>query len=295
MGDKIADKSLLVTRFAPSPSGYLHLGHAYSALFADRVARRAGGKLLIRIEDIDRERCQPKFEKAIVSDLAWLGLSWEEPIRRQSEHIEEYKDQLEKLTNMGLIYPCFCTRKDIKNELKKINGAPHDEYLNKIGFVYPGTCKALNPVSVRQQISSGFPYALRLDMKKAIRLVLGEHRNLCWLDQEEGLQRAIPDKFGDVVLARKNVPTSYHLSVVIDDAVQGVNYISRGEDLRDVTHIHCLLQALLGLNQPKYRFHRLLVDENGKKFSKRDKSLTLKSLRETGRTLDEIKVMIGLG
>ena len=291
----------IITRFAPSPTGHLHLGHAYSAWFAQSQIRRAAedsgtenhGRLLLRIEDIDQTRCRPEYETVILDDLAWLGLTWEEPVRRQSDHMAEYAAALARLDEMGLIYPCFCTRKEIRAEIKRVNEAPHDATKDKRGPVYPGTCRVLYSDDRDMRISTGDPYALRLNMQKAIYLAEQSHGNLAWMDLDAGEQRATPEIFGDVVLARKDEPTSYHLSVVVDDAAQGINLITRGEDLRDVTHVHCLLQALLDFEVPEYRFHHLLTDENGKRFAKRDKSLTLQTLRGEGKTPDDIRKMTG--
>jgi glutamyl-Q tRNA(Asp) synthetase len=287
----------IITRFAPSPSGHLHLGHAYSALFAERAATEAGGRLLLRIEDIDQTRCRPEYEDVVLDDLAWLGLRWEEPVRRQSDHMAEYAAALAQLEEMGVIYPCFCTRKEIRAEIKRVNEAPHDAQIisgkDKRGPVYPGTCRVLYSDDRDLRIWAGDPYALRLNMQKAIYLAGEKRGDLNWLDLDAGEQPATPEVFGDVVLARKDEPTSYHLSVVVDDAAQGVNLITRGEDLRDVTHVHCLLQALLGFDVPDYRFHHLLTDENGKRFAKRDKSLTLQTLRAQGKTPEDIKQMAG--
>jgi glutamyl-Q tRNA(Asp) synthetase len=283
----------IITRFAPSPSGHLHLGHAYSALFAEQAALEAGGKFLLRIEDIDLTRCRPEFEMAILEDLAWLGLIWEAPVRRQSDHLSEYGAALAKLDDLGLIYPCFCTRKEIRAEIKEVNGAPHDATEGKRGPIYPGTCKKLYSEDRELRILEGHPYALRLNMKRAILLAGKKIGNLDWMDLDNGKQRATPEIFGDVMLARREDPTSYHLSVVVDDAAQGVNLITRGDDLREVTHVHCLLQGLLGFNVPDYRFHQLLTDEKGKRFAKRDKSLTLKILRGEGKTPENIKAMAG--
>ena len=282
----------LVTRFAPSPSGFLHLGHAYSAWFAERIAKEADGKFLLRLENIDHNRCSLEYEEAILEDLSWLGLEWQQPIRRQSNHMAEYALELAKLTDLGLVYPCFCSRKQIRSEIKMVNVAPHEKFISKLGPIYPGTCRKIKSNDSKRRVASGVPYALRLNMKKAINLALLKHKNLYWVDQDAGIQPAIPEVFGDVVLARKDNPTSYHLSVVIDDANQGVNFITRGEDLRDVTHIHCLLQALLDFEWPIYHFHRVLVDSNGKRLSKRNKSLTLRKLREDGLTVGEVKNMI---
>ena len=283
----------VVTRFAPSPTGHLHLGHAYSAWFAQQAAQVSGGRFLLRIEDIDQTRCLPEFERVILDDLDWLGLSWEEPVRRQSDHMADYAAALAELDEIGLIYPCFCSRKEIRAEIKRINEAPHDRPEDKRGPVYPGTCRSLTPDERDMRKSADDVYALRLDTETAVHLAEQKRGNLSWMDLDRGEQRAAPEIFGDVVLARRDEPTSYHLSVTVDDALQGINLITRGEDLRDVTHVHCLLQALLDYETPAYRFHHLLTDAEGKRFAKRDKSLTLQTLREEGKTLEDIKAMVG--
>lgn len=284
----------LITRFAPSPTGYLHLGHAYAAWFAEQIAKEADGTFLLRIEDIDHLRCRFEYENAILEDLSWLGLKWQQPVRRQSDHMKEYVLGIEKLKNMGLIYPCFCSRKQIREEIQNINAAPHDQLIRKQGPIYPGTCRMMKSEDCKERIASGHSYALRLNMEKAMHLAIQKKKKLCWIDKDTGLQTATPEHFGDVVLARKDDLTSYHLSVVIDDAVQGVNLITRGEDLRDVTHIHCLLQALLDYESPVYNFHRMLVDDRGRRLAKRNKSLTLRKLREDGLTVEEIKEMTNI-
>ena len=248
---------------------------------------------LLRIEDIDQTRCLPEFERVILDDLDWLGLSWEEPVRRQSDHMADYAAALAELDEIGLIYPCFCSRKEIRAEIKRINEAPHDRPEDKRGPVYPGTCRSLTPDERDMRKSADDVYALRLDTQKAVHLAEQKRGNLSWMDLDRGEQRAAPEIFGDVVLARRDEPTSYHLSVTVDDALQGINLITRGEDLRDVTHVHCLLQALLDYETPAYRFHHLLTDAEGKRFAKRDKSLTLQTLREEGKTLEDIKAMAG--
>ena len=274
----------VVTRFAPSPTGYLHLGHAYSALFAAEQAAKAGGRFLLRIEDIDRTRCRPEFEDAIYEDLAWLGLEWETPVRRQSDHTDDYAAALEKLDGLGLLYPCFCTRRDIQNEIASADNAPH----GPDGPVYPGICRNLSVAERRRRITEGRPHALRLDVEAAL------HRTgpLTWNDCDTGTVAARPEIFGDVVLARKDTPTSYHLAVTLDDHLQGVTLVTRGTDLFEATHIHRLLQALLGLRAPAYHHHGLLVGADGKRFAKRDKSLTIRSLRESGETPDEVRALI---
>jgi len=270
------------TRFAPSPTGHLHLGHAASAVFAARAAED-GGRFLLRIEDIDVTRCRPEFTDAILEDLAWLGLRWETPVRRQSEHLDDYRAALERLEGLGLLYPCFCTRKDIQREIGDIHRAPH----GPDGPVYPGTCRALPAAEAAARRRAGEPYALRLNMAEAIR-VAGP---LTWHDRAAGLQRARPEVFGDVVLARKDTPTSYHLSVTLDDALQGITLVTRGQDLFEATHIHRLLQALLGLDTPAYHHHPLLTGPDGRRLAKRDRSLTLRALRESGATPEAVRAM----
>ncbi|WP_417795837.1 tRNA glutamyl-Q(34) synthetase GluQRS [Terasakiella pusilla] len=265
-----------ITRFAPSPTGYLHLGHAYSALFAAEHGRR----FLLRIEDIDQGRCRPEYIDAIYEDLSWLGLSWEMPVRIQSQHLDEHQQAVDALQDQGLLYPCFCTRKDIQNEIERAGGAPH----GPDGQLYPGTCRHLSLPERADKIASGIPYALRLDMTKA----LVQAGPLYWQDAEKGKQQATPEIFGDVVLARKDTPTSYHLSVTLDDHLQGVTLVTRGEDLFQASHVHRLLQALLNLDTPAYHHHGLLVGKDGKRYAKRDKSLTLRSLREQGLSADEL-------
>ncbi|HWE74290.1 MAG TPA: tRNA glutamyl-Q(34) synthetase GluQRS [Stellaceae bacterium] len=275
---------MIVTRFAPSPTGYLHLGHAYSALDAWRAARGAGGKFLLRIEDIDRTRCKPEFTDAIIEDLAWLGLDWDGDMRKQSEHFADYEAVLDRLDVMGVIYPCFCTRAAIAAEIARAGGAPQGEE----GPIYPGTCRTL-PVEERlRRIAAGESFALRLDVGRA----LARTGPLEWEEDERGMIAADPALLGDVVLARKDTPTSYHLAVTQDDALQGVTLVTRGADLFSATHIHRLLQALLDLPTPRYRHHKLLIDASGKRFAKRDKALTLRSLRESGKTPDDVRAMI---
>ncbi|OAN47987.1 tRNA glutamyl-Q synthetase [Paramagnetospirillum marisnigri] len=276
---------MIVTRFAPSPTGELHLGHAHSALFAHGEARRAGGRFILRIEDIDRTRCRAEFTDAILVDLAWLGLDWEQPVRRQSEHFDDYRSALARLEGEGLLYPCFCTRKDIAREVEAAGHAPH----GPDGPLYPGTCRALSAAERAERIAAGEAYALRLDTAEA------RHRTgkLAWSDREAGLVVARPELFGDVVLARKDTPASYHLSVTVDDALQGITLVTRGVDLFEATHIHRLLQALLDLPTPAYAHHRLLLDEQGRRLAKRDKALTLRSLSEAGRSADDVRRMAG--
>lgn len=271
----------VVTRFAPSPTGSLHLGHAYAAREAWRAAVEAGGRFLVRLEDIDGTRVRPEFEAGIFEDLAWLGMRWEEPVRKQSEHWEDYRAALAKLEEMGLLYPCFCTRKAIQEEVARMGQAPH----GPDGVLYPGTCRELGEDERAARRQSGEGYALRLDVARAVALV---GRELKWLDRARGEFVAKPEVFGDVVLARKETPTSYHLAVVVDDALQGVTLVTRGEDLLEATHVHRLLQALLGLPVPEWRHHRLITDENGKRLAKRDEARSIRSLRESGWTPEAV-------
>jgi len=277
---------MLVTRFAPSPTGELHLGHAFSAFMAFAAARAAKGRFLLRIEDIDRGRCRPEFTEAILRDLAWLGLEWEQLVRRQSEHFDDYRAALARLEGLGLLYPCFCTRKAIADEINAAGHAPH----GPDGPLYPGTCRLLTAGERQRRMAAGEVYALRLDMERA----RGKSGDLDWHDNHQGRVAARPELFGDVVLARKDTPASYHLAVTVDDALQGVTLVTRGEDLFAATHVHRLLQSLLGLPVPAYAHHRLLLDAEGRRLAKRDKALTLRALRDSGHTPAEVRAMAGL-
>ncbi|MBX6321416.1 MAG: tRNA glutamyl-Q(34) synthetase GluQRS [Rhodospirillaceae bacterium] len=276
---------MIVTRFAPSPTGYLHLGHAHSALAGWTAARRAGGRFLLRIEDIDRGRCRPAFEEAICEDLAWLGLDWERPVRRQSEHMDDYRAALARLEALGVLYPCFCTRKQIRVEIAAAGHAPHGTE----GPPYPGTCRGLGEGERRARLAEGRDHALRLDVARALALV----GPLTWRDVRAGTVAAEPARLGDVVLARKDVATSYHLAVTVDDALQGVTLVTRGEDLFAATHMHRLLQALLGLPVPDYDHHPLLRDADGRRLAKREGAPTLRALRAAGRSPAEVRAMAG--
>lgn len=268
-----------VTRFAPSPTGYLHLGHVRSALEGWRAVRRGGGRFLLRLEDIDQTRCRDDYATAILEDLVWLGLTWDGPVRKQSEHFDDYRHALDQLEGMGVLYPCFCTRREIQAEIARAGGAPHGE----AGPPYPGICRGLSTEEVAAKQRSGLDYALRLDIARALALT----GQLDWV--EEGRrQQADPALLGDVVLGRKEVPASYHLAVTVDDAIQGVTLVTRGEDLAIATHTHRLLQTLLGLPTPRYRHHPLLTDEAGRRLSKRDGALTIKSMRERGMSRNEV-------
>jgi glutamyl-Q tRNA(Asp) synthetase len=285
-----------VFRFAPSPNGYLHLGHAYSALLNFELARESGGRLLLRIEDIDATRCRPEFEAAIYEDLAWLGLSWETPVRRQSEHFARYREAVEKLAGMGLIYPAFESRAEIARLVaERETGAPWPRDPDGAPL-YPGMAKSLKPEERDRLIAQGAPYALRLDMAAACRLA----QDLTWTElgggpgDERGIVMAQPEAWGDVILARKETPTSYHLSVVVDDALQGVTEVVRGCDLFWSTSVHLLLQRLLGMPQPVYRHHRLVTDASGQKLSKSTDATALRELRRQGATPSDIRRLVGL-
>lgn len=276
------------TRFAPSPTGRLHLGHVFAALFAHRAAHIAlGGRFLIRIEDIDATRARPDFEAAIFDDLAWLGLTWELPVLRQSDHLHDYRAALDTLEARGLLYPCFCTRREIQDEIARAGDAPQ----GPDGPLYPGTCRSLSADQRRQRMDSGAAYALRLDVGKACRQLAAP---LFFTDLTHGTQEAKPDVFGDVVLARKDTPASYHLAVVVDDARQGITVVTRGEDLLPATHLHRLLQHLLGLPVPLWQHHRLITDETGRRLAKRDNDRSIESMRLAGYSPQDILSTIGM-
>jgi glutamyl-Q tRNA(Asp) synthetase len=277
---------MLVTRFAPSPTGYLHLGHAASALIGWWTAQQARGRFLVRIEDIDRTRCRPAFEAAILEDLVWLGLDWEEPVRRQSDHMADYAAALARLDALGVLYPCFCTRKEIETEIAAAASAPH----GPDGPLYPGTCRSLPAAEREARMARGLPYALRLDAQKAADLV----GPLSWIEKDRGEIPVAPLTLGDAVLARKDVAASYHLAVIHDDGLQGITLVTRGEDLFHATHLHRLLQALLGLKAPAYRHHPLLTAADGRRLAKRDGALSLRALRDAGCSPAAAREMAGI-
>lgn len=274
---------MIVTRFAPSPTGELHLGHAYSALFAYDAAMKQNGKFLLRLEDIDPIRCKEAFVPGMIEEMEWLGLHWEEPVRRQSEHLDDYEKALDFLRGRGLLYPCYCTRREVMAEAAASGAAPHE---GEEGPLYSGTCRRLTEQQRSEMEITRVP-VWRLNMQKALAQV----HNLTWRDKEMGVVQAHPESFGDIVLARRDVATSYHLSVTIDDALQGVTLVTRGRDLARATDIHRLLQALLDLTVPSYHHHHLLVDAQGKRYAKRDKSVTIRALRESGKTPDQVRAM----
>jgi glutamyl-Q tRNA(Asp) synthetase len=283
---KPPDMAAPVTRFAPSPTGRLHLGHAHAALTAWRTARAAGGRALVRIEDIDPARCRPEFTEAILEDLAWLGLDWDGPVRVQSRHLAEHAAALGSLAARGLLYPCFCTRADIAREVAAAAAAPH----GPDGPRYPGTCRGLPATARTARIASGEPHAWRLDMAAALAAM---PRPLSFDEQGEGRIRCDPAQFGDVVLGRKDVPASYHLAVTHDDAAQGVTLVTRGIDLKPATHLHRLLQTLMGWPEPAYAHHGLLLGPDGRRLAKRDHAATLAELREAGTSPAAARAMAG--
>ena len=284
----------VTTRFAPSPTGLLHLGHAFSALIAWRRARAAGGRFLLRLEDIDPNRCRPEFAAAIPEDLAWLGLDWNGEIRVQSAHLPEYRATLDALAGQELLYPCFCTRNDIVREVEHAAHAPHGPESGPSGPDggprYPGTCRGRSADERATRIARGQPHALRLDMARALETVAAP---LTFEEEGEGTIACDPAAFGDVVLARKDAPASYHLCVTHDDALQGVTLVTRGIDLKPATHLHRLLQALMGWPAPRYAHHRLLTDAAGRRLAKRDRAATLRELRASGVTAAEVRERVG--
>jgi glutamyl-Q tRNA(Asp) synthetase len=276
----------IVVRFAPSPTGLLHKGHAYSALLAHTFARERGGRFLLRIEDIDPTRCTAENTAAIFEDLAWLGLEWESPVRHQREHRNDFAAAARSLSEAGYLYPCFCTRSDILREINRAGYAPHGSE----GPLYPGLCRQLSRGEREARLAAGHPHALRLDLEKALARTGSD---LTWTDAVHGLQQARPERLGDAVLVRKDIGTSYHLAVVHDDAFQGVTDIIRGVDLFEATHLHRVLQALLGYPVPTYLHHPLLTGTDGARLAKRDRAITLKSLRESGVTAAALRAELG--
>lgn len=286
-----------VFRFAPSPNGYLHLGHALSALTDFETARAMGGRFLLRMEDIDPTRCRPEFEDAIYEDLAWLGVEWEQPVRRQSQHLDAYRAALDKLEAQDLVYPSFESRAEIARLVTEREVRAHWPRDPDGAPLYPGNAKRLTLEQRQERIAAGDPYALRLDMNAAI----ARTGALTWVEvgtdpaEEHETLMVHPELWGDVVLGRKETPTSYHLSVVIDDALQGITHVVRGQDLQASTSVHRVLQALLGLHAPHYHHHRLVLDAEGRKLSKSTQATALRELRARGKTLADIRRLAGLG
>jgi glutamyl-Q tRNA(Asp) synthetase len=274
-----------VTRFAPSPTGFLHLGHAFSALTASAAAEAAGGRFILRIEDIDQTRVRPEYERAIYEDLAWLGLDWAQPVRRQSEHAADYRDALERLREQGLLYRCFRTRKDVLDEIAR---APHGPTEAFRGGPFPA-------LEEGARLDAGAPFAWRLSLDRARAALGAAYERLAFTDLEAGVQMATPETAGDVVLARKDLGVAYHLASVVDDALQGVTHVIRGEDLRDAAHIHRLLQALLDLPTPLYRHHPLLTGPDGARLAKRTGAKSLADLRAENADPDGVRVKLGFG
>jgi glutamyl-Q tRNA(Asp) synthetase len=286
-----------ILRFAPSPNGYMHLGHAYSALLNHDMAREFGGRLLLRIEDIDAERCRPDYEAAIDEDLRWLGIAWQEPVRRQSEHFDDYAGAVAKLEAQGLLYPSFESRRELTAlaaELDQQGGWPRDPDGVPI---YPGRARKLSTTERKRRREGGEPFALRLAMDRAVARVgvLGWTETGAGPHGQTGVVTAAPQMWGDVVLARKESPTSYHLAAVLDDALQGVTDVVRGQDVFWSTSIHRLLQVLLGLPEPTYHHHKLILDDEGRKLSKSTGSTGLRELRAGGASAPDIRRMVGLG
>ena len=274
----------VVTRFAPSPTGELHLGSAYSARIAWRRARDAGGTFLVRIEDIDIRRRRREYETAMLADLRWLGLAWDGEVRRQSDHFADYGRVMDRLDARGLVYPCFCTRADIAASTT----APHPTTMGPDGPLYPGTCRHLSNEERRRRIAAGIEHCMRFDCARAAE----QAGAYSFHDETLGWIEGRPLLMGDFVIARKDTPTSYHLSVTVDDHLQGVTLVTRGIDLLPSTHVHALLQKLLGYAAPQYAHHPLLTDASGRRFAKRDRDLTIRALRESGRTPAEVFEMI---
>ena len=285
-----------VFRFAPSPNGHLHLGHALSAFLNFDMARKAGGQFLLRIEDIDRTRCRPEYEDAIYEDLAWLGIAWEQPVRRQSEQLEAYRAALAKLERAGLVFPSFESRSEIAHLVTEREAATGENSWPRDPdgmAIYPGDAKRLPPQDRARRMAQE-PYALRLDMQAA----MSRTRPLSWREsggsQGTAVVPAAPEAWGDIVLARKETPTSYHLAVTVDDALQGVTHVVRGQDLTAATSVHRLLQTLLDLPEPEYHHHRLLLGTDGKKLAKSTGATALRALRQNGATPGDIRRMTGL-
>lgn len=272
----------IVTRFAPSPTGDLHLGHAFAAAFAHDLARAAGGRFLVRIEDIDSTRCREAFIARHLEDLRWLGLTWDGPVWRQSQRLAHYRSALDRLAALGLTYSCLCTRRQVAAELAAAAAAPQAG--DPGAAPYPGTCRALDAAAVRSRIAAGEAYAVRLDAARAMAMTGTLH----WTDERHG-QRAVDlSAVGDVVIARKDIATSYHLAVVVDDAAQGVTHVTRGEDLLPATHIHRLLYALLDQPPPLWHHHPLCRDVAGRRLAKRDGAMTIRALRARGLSPTEV-------
>lgn len=282
----MADFTKVTTRFAPSPSGWLHLGHAYSARFGWDAARAANGRFLLRIDDLDQERSRPEYDDAIFEDLAWLGLDWDPAIRRESDHLSDYQAAVDRLTDDGLAYPCFCSRREIRAEIARMGAAPHGPE----GPHYPGTCRTLSQAERKDRIAAGSTPAIRLDTARA----MAQTGPLTWTDREAGIVTARPDQFGDPIIGRKDGPGAYHIAVVVDDAAQDVTLVTRGRDLFAASHLHRLLQALLDLPVPDYWHHRLIMDQEGKRLAKRSDAQAIRTLRADGLSAEAVWALVDL-
>jgi glutamyl-Q tRNA(Asp) synthetase len=273
------------TRFAPSPTGHMHLGHVFSALFSYEVAKKLGGKFILRIEDIDSQRSSKIFEESIYEDLEWLQIKYIKDIRHQSEHMDDYKGAIKELQKLDMVYPCFCSRSDIKAEIMRAGNAPHEAEIS----IYPGTCRRLSKEERSEKISTETSFAWRLNIRAASKK-LG---NLVWTDLRLGKHTVPVGTMGDVVLARKDVPTSYHLSATLDDHIQRIGLVTRGEDLVSATHVHKIIQSLLELKSPIYLHHPLILDSKGVRLSKRTRAQTVKSLKTSGLKRDDVIDLFG--
>lgn len=274
------------TRFAPSPTGFLHIGHAYSAFIAARKATESNGELHLRIDNIDKTRCKKEYEIAIQEDLSWLGLEWSEPVLNQADRMAIYNEALNSLMKESLLYHCFCTRKDITQHHKKTN--THNQQGS--AGLYPGICRHLSKLEVEKKLSAGQSFALRLKMECAVE----KTGSLTWYEQNTGQKKATPEKFGDIIIARKELKTSYHIACVIDDGAQKINLVTRGMDLYEMTHIHVLLQSLLNIPTPTYFHHKLILDSDGQKLAKTRDSTSIRQLKNQGYQPEDILRMIGL-
>jgi glutamyl-Q tRNA(Asp) synthetase len=286
-----------IFRFAPSPNGYLHLGHAFSALLNDDMAREAGGRLLLRIDDIDAERCRPEYEAALYDDLRWLGVAWQGEVRRPSAHLDDYQAAIGKLEALGLVYPSFESRSEIAALVAERDSHGHWPRDPDGTPIYPGRGRSLSAAERERRLDAGEPFALRLAMDAAVARV----GVVSWSETgagpqgQTGLVAAVPQMWGDIVLARKDAPASYHLAVAIDDALQSVSDVVRGQDLFWATGVHRLLQVLLALPEPAYHHHRLILDADGRKLSKSNAAASLRDLRRSGASALDIRHMVGLG
>jgi glutamyl-Q tRNA(Asp) synthetase len=290
------EMTFLTFRFAPSPNGELHLGHAYSALLNQRMAARVGGRLLLRIEDIDITRCTPQFEAGIFRDLEWLGLRWEQPVRRQSEHFAEYRAVLDRLITEELVYPAFMSRGEIRAFIAEKGGRDWPRDPDGVPL-YPPLDRALPARERKRRIADNLPFAWRLDVEAAMARVTADLSWVEFTDETMSATRAIeaqPQAWGDVIVARRDIPTSYHLAVVLDDALQDVSHVVRGKDLYAATGLQRLLQELLGLPQPRYFHHRLILGSDGRKLSKSFKDTGLAALRQAGMSPQDIGRLVGL-